>query len=347
MYLKSDIKRDGKDQMKVVHKWYPQFSFSTNIYAENFVSNRFNGERYGLLFSGGVDSLTSFIRHKDKHPDLFTVWGADIPVYENDFWRKVRNRISFFASQEGLNVHFIKTNMKQLLNQRLLARDYKLEGWWGPVSHGLMLLGLVAPLTTKGIGTVLIASPGRGIKDDAVNLLIDSNVSWADVRVIVDGYDLSRHEKIKYIIKHPEYLSSLRVCYSQHSNYNCGRCEKCLRTITALVLEGIDPKNCNFDVDEKIFRYIKDCLVKGKLKLLEDEIFMWRDIQKHIPEQYNNDMPGSKEFFMWFKGFDLSKYQMNKLRHLLWTISYIIAEKEVMETIKKAPSFIVRRLRLR
>ena len=42
----------------VFEKWYPQFSFSTNIYAENFVSNQFNGERYGLLFSGGVDSQT-------------------------------------------------------------------------------------------------------------------------------------------------------------------------------------------------------------------------------------------------------------------------------------------------
>ena len=336
----------------VFEKWYPQFSFSTNIYAENFVSNQFNGERYGLLFSGGVDSLTSFIRHRDKHPDLFTIWGAaDIPVNETIFWEKVRNRINLFSNREGVNVHFIKTNMMQLLNHSLLAREYKLKGWWGPVYHGLMLLSLCAPLTTKRIGTILIAATHTGDfkKPWGSDPLIDNNVSWADVRCVHDGYELSRQEKIRYIIKHPKYLPYLRVCYPQHSNYNCGRCEKCLQAITSLTLEGIDPKNCNFniDVDEKMFQYIKDCLVKGKLYMGDSEIFMWRDIQKHIPEQYNNDMPGSKEFFMWFKGFDLSKYQMNKLRHLLWTISYIIAEKEVMETIKKAPSFIVRRLRLR
>ena len=335
----------------VFKKRYPQFSFSTNLYVKHIISNQFNGGGYGLLFSGGVDSLTSFIRHKNTHPDLFTVWGADIPIHENDFWERVRNQISLFSNQEGVKVHFIRTNMQQLLNQHLLAREYKLEGWWGPVSHGLMLLGLVAPLTTKGIGTIIIASPGRGDDNDATNLLSDSNVSWADVRVAVDGYELSRHEKIKDIIKHPEYLPHLRVCYSSFSNYNCGRCEKCLRTITALILEGVNPKNCNFNIDEKIFRYIKDCLVKGKLIIERTVIeLMWMDTQKHIPkhipEQFNNDMlAGSKEFFTWFKEFDLSKYRTNKLRHTLWTISYIVAEKQVMKTIKKAPAFIMRKLR--
>lgn len=76
-----------------------------------------------------------------------------------------------------------------------------------------------------------------------------------------------------------------------------------------------------------------------------DEIFMWMDIQKHIPEQFNSDIPGSKEFFTWFKGFDISKYETNNLQHFLWLISCRIAEEGVVKTIKKGPSFIVRRLR--
>lgn len=148
-----------------------------------------------------------------------------------------------------------------------------------------------------------------------------------------------------YIMKHLEYLSYLRVCYSTYTNYNCGRCEKCLRTITALILDGIDPKNCNFNIDEKLFRYIKDCMVRGRHYMGADEIFMWIDIQKHIPEQFNSDIPGSKEFFTWFKGFDISKYETNNLQHFLWLISCRIAEEGVVKTIKKGPSFIVRRLR--
>ena len=332
----------------VFKKWYPQFSFSANLYVGNSVSNQFNGDDYGLLFSGGVDSLTSFIRHKDKHPDLYTVWGADISVYENDFWGRVRNRICLFSNREGVNVHFIKTNMQHLLNQSLLAREYKLEGWWGPVSHGLMLLGLVAPLTTKRIGTILIAATRDR---DTINIpcgshpWIDNNIAWADVRVVHDGFELTRYEKTRYIVEHPEYLSHLRVCYSSHSDYNCGRCEKCLRAITSLILEEVDPNNCNFNIDEKIFRYIKDCFVKGRLDLGENLIPHWIDIQEHIPKQFNNEMLGSKEFFIWFKGFDISKYKTNKLQHFLWLISCRIAEEGLVKTIKKGPSFIVRRLR--
>jgi len=331
---------------QVFKKWYPQFSFSTNLYVGNSVSNQFNGGGYCLLFSGGVDSLTSFIKHKDKHPELFTVWGTDIPVYENDFWEKVRIRISRFSNREGVNVHFIKTNMQQLLNQSLLAREYQLAGWWGPVNHGLMLLGVCAPLTTKGIGTVFIAATHTHDfkKPWGSDPLIDNKISWADIKVIHDAYELSRQEKIKYLKRHTEYLSYLRVCYSTHSDYNCGRCEKCLQAILALTLEGIDLKNCNFNVDKKIFRYIKDCLVKGRLSMGDSERFMWTDIQKHIPNNYDNDMQGAKEFFVWFKDFDLSKYKINKLQHFFWKISFFVAENGVVKTIKKAPSFIVRSL---
>ena len=250
-------------------------------------------------------------------------------------------------------VSFIKTNMGQSLNQSLLARDYKVRGWWLSVNHALMLLGVCAPLTTKRIGTVLIAATHTSdFKEPwGSHPSIDNNIAWADVKVIHDGYELSRQEKIKYIAKYPEYLTHLKVCFSSGSNYNCCRCEKCLRTIIALILEGRDPKKCNFNIDDlKIFKYIKACLVKGKFEDGKNEIFMWQDIQEHIPEQFNNDMQGSKEFFTWFKGFDLSKYRMNKLQHFLWTFwinFHLVIEYGVMKTIKRAPRFIVRKLVLK
>jgi len=50
----------------VLKKWYPRFPFSTHIYVEKIVSNKFSNQKYGLLFSGGVDSTTSYIRQKKK-----------------------------------------------------------------------------------------------------------------------------------------------------------------------------------------------------------------------------------------------------------------------------------------
>lgn len=43
----------------------------------------------GLLFSGGVDSLASYIRHREKKPNLIMIWGADIPISQEGFWRKL------------------------------------------------------------------------------------------------------------------------------------------------------------------------------------------------------------------------------------------------------------------
>ena len=326
----------------VFEKWYPQFSFSTNLYVENVISNHFNGEGYGLLFSGGVDALTSYIRHKDKHPDLFMSWDMTLPI------KKFSNR----SKQQWNNVHHIKTNMQQVIHQKLLSREFKVGEWNENISHALRLLGLSAPLTTKGIGTVLIAASFTDDHDEpwGSHPLIDNNVAWANIKVIHDGYELSRQDKIKYIAKYPEYLSDLRVCnnHRDHINYNCCRCEKCSRTITALILEGIDPRNYNFNINpKKILWYIKDCWVKNRFESGEHVIFMWKDIQKHIPEQLNNDIYDSKEFFTWLREFDFSNYKMSKSQHFFWKYEGIfdLASKEgVVKTIKKVPHFIVRRL---
>jgi len=345
---------DSLAKIKFVFKeFYPQFSCVTDLYVNKVVSNQFNNEKqsnYGLLFSAGLDSLTSFVRHKDKNPELLTIWGADIPICERDFWEKVKKQINLFGNSNGVNTSFIKSNVRQLLNSNLLARDYKVSGWWGSIYHSLILLGLVAPLTViKGIGTVLIAATHtRELKGPwGSHPLIDNNIAWADVKVVHDGYELSRQEKLKYLIKHsPKSLSHLRVCYSSHSRYNCGRCEKCLRTITALILEGEDPNNYNFDDidEEKILLYIKDSLIKGRFHI-EVGARMWKDIQSHIPSNFIGKTKQSTEFFTWLKDFDFSKYKESKFQRYLGIISRSIAEDGVKKTIRMVLNFIIRRLR--
>ena len=60
---------DALDRVEAVfRRWFPQFSFSTRIHVENIISNKFNNEKYGLLFSSGLDSLTSYVRNKEKNP---------------------------------------------------------------------------------------------------------------------------------------------------------------------------------------------------------------------------------------------------------------------------------------
>lgn len=353
-YLDETYLNSLKKVQSVFKEWFPQFLYKGKIYVKNIIKNKVNGKSYALLFSSGVDSLTSYIRNKDKHPILISIWGADIPLSKNEFWNNVKSRLTDFAKHEKVNIHFIKTNSRELINDHLLASKYGIkEGWWGQVCHGIMFLGVCAPLTVVNkIGTFLIASTYT--KDFKMpwgsHPLIDNNISWADINVFHDGYELSRQEKIKHILKkNPKYLSFLRSCHSQHLEYNCGLCEKCLRTIDNLVLEGIDPAKCNFNIQDGIFDLIRNYFNRGLIPWGDDPFFFWQDIQNNIPDDLDeNKMYNSKEFFEWFKGFDLSNYKYkgnNKLSRYL-KIYYLTKYKGIGYTAKRVSKYILQKLKL-
>ncbi len=311
------------DRIRVVmEKWYPQFSFSTRIHTENRVMNNFSNEHNAMLFSGGLDSTCSYIKCKNKKPLLIMIWGADIPLTEKEFWGKTKEKYEQFAEEEHTRIRFIKTNMRQLLNEKKLTNDFgkflTQRSWWGGIQHGMGLLGLCAPLTaTANISTLLIASSSTpdSLRHGRVwgsHPLIDNKLSWANIRVIHHGANLSRQGKIRYLLK--DYIEThkrypvLRVCYSQFREPNCSKCEKCLRTITGLALENIDPNKCGFDVDKNFFSSLKKFFVKERFNLIAgNKVVMWTDIQRHIPQTFTNDMYNSKEFFEWFRYFDLSE----------------------------------------
>ncbi len=65
-----------KDVMKAM---YPDFSCAGDICVENIVSNRFGHRGSAQLFTGGIDSLATYARHRDENPDLISA-GVYTPV---------------------------------------------------------------------------------------------------------------------------------------------------------------------------------------------------------------------------------------------------------------------------
>ena len=83
---------------KIMKTWYPKLSFNTKVHVDSVVSNSFrNNKNVGLLFSGGVDSLYSYFKHKNEKPILIMIWGVDIPIKQETFWRKVQKTYIQFA----------------------------------------------------------------------------------------------------------------------------------------------------------------------------------------------------------------------------------------------------------
>jgi len=270
--------------------------------------------------------MTSYLVHRNRRPRLIMVRGADIPIDREKFWTKVRSTYERFAEQQNVEIDFLKTNMRKLINERLLNAEFqrKIQGfsWWGGFHHGIALVGLCAPLTVESIGTLLIAaSHTKEFKRPwGSHPLIDNKISWADVKVIHDGYELSRQTKIRCILK--GYMRNmkrplpLRVCFSQFRHLNCGKCEKCSRAIVGLVLEGIDPNECGFNLTSDFFGFLKQKLFEGEFFSSEDEVFMWKDIQRHIPVVVCHNLHNSKQFFRWFKDFDVSRKSVKRLVRL-------------------------------
>jgi len=46
--------------------------------------------------------------------------------------------------------------------------------------------------------------------------------------------------KLRVLARYPESLARLRVCWENPSAYNCGHCEKCVRTMLGLRALGVE-----------------------------------------------------------------------------------------------------------
>jgi hypothetical protein len=86
--------------------------------------------------------------------------------------------------------------------------------------------------------------------------LLDSNYSSQNLQIRHDSVLLSRLDKTRLVAEWDAGLQNLKVCNrNEYADLNCGRCEKCLRTMTALEAIGMLEKTQVFlrkDLSEEI-----------------------------------------------------------------------------------------------
>lgn len=329
----------------VMRHWYPDFSFYGEINAGNVVSNKFPNDRYGLLFTGGVDSVASYIKHKHRKPDLIKVWGQEVSFDDKKNWKKVQKMLTEFSNRDGVRIHVIRSNIPRIVNKQVLYREFGLD-WWPDVCYGIALTGLSAPLTcVTDIGTLYFASGGSEVKDkypSGSKPAYDNKISWAGVKVVHDNSEVSRQQKIRYFLK--DYIKDrlhifLKVCNdTKLPASNCGRCDKCFRTITELVIEGVDPNKCGFkNVDSKTLDLIKKSftkknlfarkwIIERKAELYDRmaEFSFWKSAQEYMPKTMEFSLQWSKEFLEWFRTLDLPEYLRNVQENVRISLPYFL-----------------------
>ena len=257
-------------------KMYPSLSFKGSIEVKNVEDNTYEYEHESIsLFTYGVDSLTTVLRHLDEKSILTTIWGADIHLSSADSWNNLYPSIDSFSKDFNLENIFIKSDFRQFMDTDVNLKNFLLNldnngNWWYTIQHGIALLGQVSVLAYYyRVKHVLIASSHSYAENEFLNKKIipcasspflDNEFKFASCSTIHDSYDLSRPDKLDLIMNYSKKSNvnfNLHVCWLSKTGFNCCVCEKCSRTLMYILAKNENPKNYGFDIDDEVLKTIE------------------------------------------------------------------------------------------
>jgi len=208
--------------------------------------------RAASFLSGGIDSLATLWENRmnftPDHPrwikDCLVLHGFDIGVRENGgkeyplFDRTVQHLTSV-ANQAGVALIPVYTNARFVDDDR---RRFNLE------YHGAVLAA-AGHAFSRRLTSVAISSSAsyENAHPWGSDPRLDTHYSSTGLQVLHTGFQHSRLEKVKIVAQWPAGLANVRVCIRNPvDRVNCGRCQKCIRTMLELYAIGKLPEAATF-----------------------------------------------------------------------------------------------------
>lgn len=178
------------------------------------------------FFSGGVDSMYTFLKHQREIRHVVFIHGFDFYSDDGTYRTAVMRNTSFVAG-------FGKTLIPMETNYYLFGHHYNLSR---VLTQG-STLGSVALLL--GFPSVYVPSSDHYtyLAPLGSHPLTDPLYSNECMEIIHDGAETRRVDKITKVAECEAALANLMVCFND-MNINCGKCIKCLRTLIPLKLLG-------------------------------------------------------------------------------------------------------------
>ncbi len=339
-----ELDKDFLDGIEPIKKgyaeMYPMLSFKGKLSAKKIIDSEFIPEKKSaMLFSGGVDSYFTLISNIKDKPPLITIWGSDIALDNIIGWENVKKQVINTLKPYSLENTFIKSCFRRFLNERKLDNlvECSKDGWWHGFQHGIGLISHAAPYAyIHKLNTLYIAATftinDKGTITSASDPTIDNFLKFCGCRVIHDGYEFLRLEKVHKVCEFAEknnQIIKLRVCWISKEGENCCRCEKCYRTIFALLVEGFDPKKYGFDFpDNALKKMVKD--IKKTIILTQSNIMSWENTQKKYLSNKANLIDNKN--LSWLEDVNFKKLKNNPKRLLK---KLIIKIKSIIISILK------------
>ena len=216
---------------RVLHGWYSKRLSVVDVTADQTVTSAQSSER-GAFFSGGVDSFYTLATAEPKLDAVIFVGGFDIPVEEPARVERAAHAVRAAAAEFGAKTMEVSTNLRSLTDPVTS---------WGYEQHGASLAAVSYALRAH-LGAVRVASSYSDEDLHPWGSHPDLDPLWSSSAQSIhhDSTVELRVEKVAGIMKYASAREGLRVCWMDTDEYNCGRCEKCVRTRVNLRATGND-----------------------------------------------------------------------------------------------------------
>lgn len=234
--------RDLRFTQPVCQMWYQNALSIIDFLNENWGTNKIqvhadtvetqssNKTASAVCFSGGVDTFHTV--YKSDSPEfLVSVHPFDLPAASEETYQATRTRLVRVANAVNARPVTIRNNVLQ-------HQSYKTHKLIDTFSGLLACLG---HLLSQHISSLTVSPSFH--KDNPVvyggHYLLDPLFSSKNLKIHQPHTELKRRERVKAIADWPVAQENLFVCFNkQEKNQNCGKCEKCVRTLLDLHILG-------------------------------------------------------------------------------------------------------------
>lgn len=197
------------------------------------------GRGTAAFFTAGVDSFYTAVRHRAELDALVYVCGFDVRAGETapagtGLAAKVLAGVRAAAEDLGIPLVVVDTDLRSFSD--------RYAGW---VHYHGSALASVAHLLASRFAKVYIPASNTYayLEPLGSHPLLDPLWSTEELEIVHDGLEAARLDKIEVIADEPAARTWLRVCWeNRNGRYNCGSCEKCLRTMVAMSALGVLPR---------------------------------------------------------------------------------------------------------
>jgi hypothetical protein len=236
--------------------------------------------KVGTGISCGVDSLSTILYHGKGSKsggytiNYLTLFNSGYYGYGDDnkknFQKYLKQSIDF-SQKYGYPLLVINSNISNFTKYDFLA------------AHTYLTCSVV--LAMQKFFNVYYYASGYSVFDFKA-VYVDSAyydiflldcISTENIKFVSAGTTMRRSEKIELLLNNKEYLKHLYVCTAGSPPLNCGKCEKCVRTLLVIDSVGyLDIVSSNFDIKTYKSRRsinISTMLVKKKNNNFYREIY--------------------------------------------------------------------------